>query len=725
MRVEVRCADVMPAVRKGFEVSAGLDASILTAGWRGKSFRGAGNPWDRGRVRVWSRGGRLGLKNGTTPMTDTSLLSIERVDEAISRELNRFLTLQHPKGYWVFELEADATIPSEYLLLQRFLGRPIDPGRRERIARYLRRKQLPDGGWPLYEYGPADISASVKAYFALKLSGDPPDAPHMIKARQRILGLGGAAKANVFTRIALALFGQIPWRTVPAIPVEIMLLPRWFFFHLDKVSYWSRTVMVPLFILSSRRPVCDIPLQDGVRELFVEPPETLRHIDRFVPGKMRKNVFLLLDRLLKRIDPVLPRASRQKAFRLAERWIRDRMQGEGGIGAIFPAMANAVMALKVLGCRPDDPDFARGMKALDDLILERGEECYCQPCHSPVWDTALALCAVLEAGLPRDHAAVVAAADWLFEQQIFVRGDWANRAPGLEPGGWAFQFENVLYPDVDDTAKVLMALFRAGALDRKEYREKIAQGVDWVLGLQSSDGGWGAFDIDNNSLYLNDIPFADHGALLDPSTSDLTGRCIELLSLLGHRQEFPPIARALRFLRKEQEPWGAWYGRWGVNYLYGTWSVLIALRQLGEDMSRPCVRKAVGWLVSCQNPDGGWGESCRSYQDPSHAGQGLSTASQTSWALLGLMAAGEERGETVRKGIRYLLERQNDHGGWEEELYTGTGFPRVFFLRYHGYGQFFPLWALGVYRRHHADGKTLEDEIRRESPADLPLRKMA
>jgi nucleoside phosphorylase len=300
----------------------------------------------------------------------------------------------------------------------------------------------------------------------------------------------------------------------------------------------------------------------------------------------------------------------------------------------------------------------------------------------------------------------------------------ALRAPGLEPGGWAFQFENTLYPDVDDTAKVLMALFRAGALDRKEHREKIAKGVDWVLGLQSSDGGWGAFDIDNNFLYLNDIPFADHGALLDPSTSDLTGRCIELLSLLGHRQEFPPIARALRFLRKEQEPCGAWYGRWGVNYIYGTWSVLIALRQLGEDMSRPYVRKAVGWLVSRQNPDGGWGESCQSYRDPSLAGQGASTASQTSWALLGLMAAGEERGDSVRKGIRYLLERQNDHGGWEEELYTGTGFPRVFFLRYHGYGQFFPLWALGVYRRLHADGKMLEDEIRRESPADLPLRKM-
>ncbi|WP_414645063.1 squalene--hopene cyclase [Candidatus Deferrimicrobium sp.] len=649
------------------------------------------------------------LQNVTMP-------AAELLDDAIREELARFLSIRNPDGYWVFDLEADATIPAEYLLLHRFLGRAIDPGRRERIARSIRRSQLPDGGWPLYRDGAPDVSASVKAYFALKLAGDPPDAPHMTEARRRILDLGGAEKANVFTRITLALFGQIPWRTVPAIPVEIMHLPRWFFFHLDKVSYWSRTVMVPLFILCTKRPVCALAAEEGVPELFAKPPGSLRHLDRYVPGRTRKNAFILLDRLLKRVDPFMPRVSRERAIRLAERWTRDRMQGEGGIGAIFPAMANAVMALKILGYSPDDPDYARGLKSLDGLVLERGDELLCQPCHSPVWDTCLTLCTVLEAGLPRGHAAVRAAVEWLFERQVFVRGDWARRAPRLEPGAWAFQFENVFYPDVDDTAKVVIALIRAGVLENGKQRENLAAAVNWVAGMQSADGGWGAFDVDNNFLYLNDIPFADHGALLDPSTADVTARCVEMFSLLGYRRDFPPVARALRFLEKEQEACGAWFGRWGVNYIYGTWSVLIALRQAGEDMSRPHVVKAVQWLKSCQNPDGGWGESCRSYDDPSLAGLGTSTPSQTSWALLGLMAAGQADSEAVRRGIRYLLDGRNAGGGWDETLYTGTGFPKVFYLRYHGYASFFPLWALGAYRRIVSSGKFLEDEVRRDEP---------
>jgi squalene-hopene/tetraprenyl-beta-curcumene cyclase len=655
------------------------------------------------------------LQNMTMP-------AAELLDDAIREELARFLSIRNPDGYWVFDLEADATIPAEYLLLHRFLGRAIDPGRRERIARSIRRSQLPDGGWPLYRDGAPDVSASVKAYFALKLAGDPLDAPHMAEARRRILDLGGAEKANVFTRITLALFGQIPWRTVPAIPVEIMHLPRWFFFHLDKVSYWSRTVMVPLFILCTKRPVCALAAEEGVPELFAKPPGSLRHLDRFVPGRTRKNAFILLDRLLKRVDPFMPRISRERAIRLAERWTRDRMRGEGGIGAIFPAMANAVMALKVLGYSADDPDYARGLKSLDDLVLERGDELLCQPCHSPVWDTCLTLCTVLEAGLPRDHAAVRAAVEWLFARQVFVRGDWTRRAPRLEPGAWVFQFENAFYPDVDDTAKVVIALIRAGVLENGKQRENLAAAVYWVAGMQSADGGWGAFDVDNNFLYLNDIPFADHGALLDPSTADVTARCVEMFSLLGYRRDFPPVARALRFLEKEQEACGAWFGRWGVNYIYGTWSVLIALRQAGEDMSRPHVVKAVEWLKSCQNPDGGWGESCRSYDDPSLAGMGTSTPSQTSWALLGLMAAGQADSEAVRRGIRYLLDGRNAGGGWDETLYTGTGFPKVFYLRYHGYASFFPLWALGAYRRIVSSGKFLEDEVRRdEPPHDLRL----
>jgi squalene-hopene/tetraprenyl-beta-curcumene cyclase len=650
-----------------------------------------------------------------------TLFTPEQLETAIDKAKEALLARQDKEGFWVFDLEADTTIPSEYIILQRFMGREIERGIKERLAHYLRRRQLPDGGWPLYEDGFADISASVKAYFALKLAGDSPNAPHMVKARQLILSLGGAAKVNVFTRISLALFGQIPWHTTPAMPVQIVLLPRWFFFHLDKVSYWSRTVIVPLLILYAKRPVCRLRPEEGVAELFVEPPDKLRHLDYFVPGNIRKNMFILLDRVLKRTERFMPQVSRQKAIRLAESFVIERMQGEGGIGAIFPAMVNAVMALKVLGYPEDHPDLARGIKALDDMLLNHGEESFCQPCYSPIWDTCLSLLALQEAGIPPYHNAVTTSVDWLFEKQILVRGDWANRAPDLEPGGWAFQFENTFYPDLDDTPAVLMSLLCSGALNEDKYKERIAKAVNWVVGMQSSDGGWGAFDIDNNRLYLNNIPFADHGALLDPSTPDLTGRCIELLSMLGYRRDFPPIARALNFLRKEQQEYGAWFGRWGVNYIYGTWSVLTALRRLGEDMSQPYIRKAVEWLKSCQNPDNGWGETCDTYNDPSLAGKGASTASQTAWALLGLMAAGEVNCSEVQRGIHYLISTQNDKGSWDERHFTGTGFPRVFYLRYHGYSQYFPLWALGVYRRLLTGKKTRQDEVRSQCPADLPL----
>jgi squalene-hopene/tetraprenyl-beta-curcumene cyclase len=644
----------------------------------------------------------------------------DRLDKAVSCALDRLLALQSTEGYWVFDLEADATIPAEYILLQRFLGREITPEIRGRLVRYLRRRQLPDGGWSIYEGGPADPSASVKAYFALKLSGDSPDAPHMDRARQRILASGGASRVNVFTRITLALFGQIPWHTAPAMPVEIMLLPEWFFFHLRKVSYWSRTVVVPLLILYAKRPVVPLRPEEGVPELFAEPPETLRHLDRFASGNLRKNAFILLDRLLKRIDRFMPRSSRDRAIRTAEEWTIGRMS-DGGIGAIFPAMANAVMALKALGYPDDHPELRRGIKAIDDLLLIRGNECFCQPCNSPVWDTAISLLAALEAGLSPDHPAVASATRWIFDQQVFIRGDWADGAPGLPPGGWAFQFDNPIYPDVDDTAMVLLAVLRAGSHADERYRSRITRGVDWILGMQSTDGGWGAFDIDNNRLILNNIPFADHGALLDPSTSDLTGRCVELLAMLGMREDFPPIARALSFLRKEQEPSGPWYGRWGVNYIYGTWSVLAGLKRLGADMSRPEVRRAAAWIAARQNPDGGWGETCRSYNDPSLGGLGPSTPSQTAWALLGLMAGGETESRAVRHGIRYLLDTQNAEGGWDETTFTGTGFPRVFYLRYHGYRLYFPLWALGAYRNLRKGELKLQDTGRGKCPPDPSL----
>ncbi len=642
------------------------------------------------------------------------------LDHAISKALDYILSLQSSDGYWVFDLEADVTIPCEYILLQKFLGREISHDIKEKFKHYILRKQLDDGGWSLYEGGDSEISASVKAYFALKILGENAGSSHMIKAREKILRMGGASKVNVFTRTTLALFGQIPWHTIPYMPAEIMLLPRWFFFHLSKVSYWSRTVIVPLLILYAKKPVCRLKKEEGVRELFLEDPNHIKYLDEFVAGNVLKNIFILMDRILRRFDPYFSKTLRNKSVELAERWTREHMKGEGGIGAIFPAMANAVMALKVLGYPEDDPDYKRGIKALDELVLIRGEEAFCQPCNSPIWDTCLALATILEAGIPQDDNIIKKAVDWLIEQQITdVKGDWTVNAPYLEPGGWAFEFENALYPDVDDTSMVLISLLKAGAMNK--YKTNIEKGVNWIIGMQSSDGGWGAFDIDNNYLYLNNIPFADHGALLDPPTSDLTGRCIELLGLLGFSVDFPPIKKALSFLKKEQEQFGGWYGRWGVNYIYGTWSVLMGLRHLGEDKSKDWIKKSINWIKSCQNPDGGWGETCYTYNDSRLAGQGVSTSSQTAWAILALLAAGDMNSETLKKGIQYLINNQNEQGGWEEKEYTGTGFPKVFYLRYHGYRQYFPLWALSNYKRLIERGKTVEDEIKLKYPPDLKL----
>lgn len=630
----------------------------------------------------------------------------EELDSALKRACETMLSHQSAQGYWVFNLEADSTIPAEYILLQHYLG-TVEPGVQARIANYLRRKQQPKGGWPIFEEGAPDLSATVKAYFALKVAGDLPDAPHMKKARELILSMGGAAKVNVFTRTTLALFGQLPWRTVVAMPIEIMLLPKWFFFHLSKVSYWSRCVMTPLLILFNRQPVHKLPPEHCVTELFTSPPEKLRHLDHFISGRPLHNAFILLDSVLRFIDPLMPQQLRGRALRRADVWVREHMQGEGGIGGIFPAMANALMALKALGYDDKHPDVVRGTKAVNDLLVEQSDEAYCQACVSPVWDTCLTINALIEAGVPESHPSIKSGVAWLLKEQIFIRGDWSDLAPDLAPGGWAFQFENVLFPDVDDTCMVLMALLRAGAHKNPHTLiEHIQPAVNWMLGMQSSDGSWGAFDINNNHLYLNNIPFADHGALLDPGTADLTARCVELLSMLGYNRHFLPIERGLAFIRNEQEESGAWFGRWGVNYIYGTWSVLCALNALGEDPAQPYIRKSVAWLNSCQNADGGWGETCDSYDDVSLAGVGKSTASQTAWAVLGLMASGEVNGSSVKRGIQYLVTHLKADGRWEEHLYTGTGFPKVFYLLYHGYSQYFPLWALGVYHSLRNGGST-------------------
>ena len=642
----------------------------------------------------------------------------DRVQVAITRATQSLLARQANDGHWRFDLEADATIPAEYLLLHYFMG-TVDSDREQRIAAYLRSRQASNGSWPLYEGGPGDLSATVKAYFALKLSGEDERAPHLLLARQWVRANGGAEHCNVFTRFTLAVFGQIPWSSVPAMPVEIMFLPQWWFFNLSKVSYWSRCVIVPLLIVFARRPVVSLKPEQSVRELFLAPPESLKNLDKFKPGKWMRNAFLVIDRILKVIDPLVPTAVRGPALRRAERWTRAHAKGVGGIGAIFPAMANAAMALRLQGAGPEDPDFVRTMQAIEDLLVEDKDETYCQPCVSPIWDTCLTLSALTESGATPRQPPVHQAVEWLFDQQIFVPGDWCDQAKGLACGGWAFQYENDKYPDVDDTAMVLMALLRAGAQYNEQKLKRINQGVNWLLGMQNTDGSWGAFDIGNNYNYLNNIPFADHGALVDPGTADLTARCVELLAMLGYNSTFAPIARGLAFLERDQDPSGAWYGRWGVNFIYGTWSVLAALGAIGDDPAKPYIRKAVDWLQRVQNEDGGWGESCNTYDDPMLKGRGESTAAQTAWALLGLMAVGEVRSPQVKTGIDYLIRHQSERGEWHDEAYTGTGFPRVFYLRYHGYSRYFPLWALGTYARLRRGLPTRQHEIVGQGSLDL------
>ena len=624
------------------------------------------------------------------------------LNRAIEKAQDQLVSLQNDNGYWVFELEADCTIPSEYILMMNYLGE-IDEALQSKIANYLRSRQSQDGSYPLFTGGFSDISCSTKVYYALKLAGDSIEAEHMVRLRNYILSKGGAAKANVFTRIMLATFEQLPWRGVPYIPVEIMLFPSWFPFHLDKVAYWSRTVMVPLFILCTLKAKAKNPKNINILELFVTHPDEEQHY--FPERTILNKVFLGLDFLGRATRPLIPKKSRDLAIVKAKDWIIERLNGEDGLGGICPAMMAAYQALLLLGMPKDHELIVTARKAIDKLLVINEHDAYCQPCLSPVWDTALAALALqevdkgLDAINPVTNQSLTRAYEWLKSKQLSDEpGDWRISKPNLEGGGWAFQFENPYYPDVDDTAVVGFAMAESKL---PNLEESIHRATRWIVGMQSKNGGYGAFDVDNTHYYLNEIPFADHGALLDPPTTDVSARCAMLMAKVAqdHDEYLPALERTIDYIRNEQEVDGSWFGRWGTNYIYGTWSALLGLEQTSLSKTDPMYVNAVKWLKSKQREDGGWGEDNASYHDKSLSGAyHFSTAFQTAWAVLGLMAAGEVASLEVKAGINFILHNQQADGVWNDKCFTAPGFPKVFYLKYHGYDKFFPLWALARFR---------------------------
>ncbi len=636
--------------------------------------------------------------------------------ETIDRAQRWLLQKQNPKdGHWLADLRADTTLESDMIMLYIFLGWQNRSAVRETIqglARFILASQGKDGGWPIYRNGPSEISATFKAYWSLKLAGYPASHPNLAAARERLFQLGGIHKINSYSKFYLSLFGLYDWAGVPAMPPEIMFFPSWFYFNIYELSSWTRGIVIPLSIVWAKRPTLPLPENGRIDELF--PPGTPSWIPvSEVPSDDTgffswHKFFVELDAFLKDMEGRGPYFLRGWALKKAERWVLEHNEKSDGLSAIFPAMLNTILALKSLGHSDDHPVLQHNLRELEKFFLNRGEEgIEVQPCVSPVWDTAISILALVESGLRADHPSLVRATRWMLDREIKMAGDWRVKNTTGPVGGWAFEYENAFYPDVDDTAMVLLALRRVkldGPLG--QAREKsFLRGLNWVMSMQSANGGWAAFDVDNTKWIFTKIPFADHNAMIDPPTSDITARVLEVLGLVGYDKTYPCVQKAVNFLKQDQEADGSWYGRWGVNYLYGTWQALRGLTCIGESPSEPYIQNALSWLRSVQQPDGGWGERCDTYEDPSRKGKGPSTPSQTAWAIMAFLTCGFLDDSAMERGIRYLLSTQRPDGTWDEDEFTGTGFPKVFYLEYTYYRHYFPLLALGMYQRLHRQNR--------------------
>jgi squalene-hopene/tetraprenyl-beta-curcumene cyclase len=637
---------------------------------------------------------------------------MSRVVAATDAARKYLFAQQSEEGYWCGELEADTTLESDYILLHTLLGTG-NPERMAKAGRYILDHQNEDGGWGIYAGAPSSVSASVKAYFGLKLAGYQAAHPALVRAKRRILELGGVTEVNTFTKIYLCFFGQYDYEAVPAIPPEIVLFPNWFWFNIYEISSWSRAILVPLSIAYAKKPFKKIPDEMDVAELFVGGRDKARMHLRWAKKLISwRNFFLLLDRLTHLLERVHVRPLRSIALRAAEEWVLERVELSDGLGAIYPGMMNTIIALRCLGYSVDDPRFIRALDEFEQLGIEEGDTFRMQPCKSPVWDTAYAMFALGESGVPRSDPRMIAAANWILHKQVTHVGDWKVKNKKGQPGGWYFEFKNEYYPDVDDTAMVMLGLAHVHHPDQRYQHESVQRALDWVLSMQCKGGGFASFDKDNDRMVFQYVPFADHNAMLDPPTVDITGRVLEMLATYGFTKDDSPVRRALKFIREQQEPDGSWFGRWGVNYIYGTMQVLRGLEAIGVDNHEPSVQQAAEWLRSVQNADGGWGETCGSYDDPNIKGVGPSTPSQTAWAVLGLLAAGDTRSDCVGRGIAYLLKNHKKDGSWDEPFFTGTGFPRVFYLKYHLYRQYFPLLALTEYAKVLAGEQSVPPAVR-------------